>query len=86
MPIGKKPDVLTPIIADYRARAAAAGKPVPEIITFSPLNTEDLAEAEATINAFAEAGVDRIVWISRYENAADCRQQLEKVQPLLASQ
>jgi len=86
MPIGKKPDVLAPIVADYRARAAAAGKPVPEIITFSPLNTEDLAEAEATINAFAEAGVDRIVWICRYENATDCQRQLEKVQPLLASE
>ena len=86
MPIGKKPDVLAPIVADYRAQAAESGKPVPEIITFAPLNSDDLAEAEETINAFAEAGVDRIVWICRYEDATDCRQQLEKMQPLLASE
>ncbi len=83
MPIGKKPEELAPIIADYRARAADAGKPEPEVTTFAQLNTDDLAEAEATIDAFAGAGVNRLIYACRYSNADDCRRELEKLQPLL---
>ncbi|MFK8049422.1 MAG: TIGR03619 family F420-dependent LLM class oxidoreductase [Halioglobus sp.] len=81
IPIGKKPAELAPLISDYRQRAADAGKARPEIVTFSKLDTEDSAAAEATINAFAEAGVDRLVWICPYEDADDCRAELDKMQP-----
>lgn len=85
IPIGKKPEQLTPLITDYRAQAAAAGKAEPEIVTFSPLNANDLAEAEATINAFSEAGVDRLIWVCRYESARHCRTELDKLQPLISA-
>jgi probable F420-dependent oxidoreductase len=84
IPIGKTPDELAPVISDYRERASAAGKADPEVVTFSQLNTDDLAAAEATINAFAGAGVDRLVWVCRYEDADHCRAELDKIQPLLA--
>lgn len=83
IPIGKKPDELAPLISDYRARAAAADRPEPEIVTFSQLNSDDLPEAEATVNAFAEAGVNRLVWVCRYRDANHCQAELEKLQPLL---
>ena len=44
----------------------------------------ELAEAQATIHAFAQAGVSRLVWVCRYENADHCRAELDKLQPLLA--
>jgi len=84
IPIGKKPDALKPLIADYRAQASAAGKPEPEIVTFSPLNSDDLGEAEATIHAFADAGVNRLIWVCRYQDADHCRGELDKIQPLLS--
>lgn len=84
LPIGKKPQDLAPIIADYRARAAEAGKAVPEVITFAPLNADDPDEAAATIHAFTEAGVDRLIWAFRYADAAHARGEMEKLQPLLA--
>ena len=46
--------------------------------------SDDLAEAQATIHAFAQAGVSRLVWTCRYENADHCRAELDKLQPLLA--
>ena len=84
IPIGKKPDELRPVIADYRERAAAAGKDRPEIVTFSRLNSDDLSEAGDTLAGFADAGVDRLVWICPYESADHCRSELDKLQPLLA--
>ena len=53
--------------------------------TFAQLNTDDLAEAEATIDAFAGAGVNRLIYACRYSNADDCRRELDKLQPLLAA-
>lgn len=82
IPIGKSPDELAPLISDYRARAAEAGKPEPEVITFSPLNCDDLPEAQATVNAFARSGVSRLVWICRYRDATDCQRKLDKLQAL----
>ena len=83
IPIGKEPTELAPLISDYRARAAAADKPEPEIVTFSQLDSDDLQAARARVNAFATAGVDRLIWMCRYDSADHCRAELEKIQPLL---
>ena len=85
IPIGKTPEALAPIISDYRTRASSAGKSDPEIVTFSKLNSNDLPEAAATIDAFAQAGVNRLVWVCRYEDADHCRKELDKIQPLLSA-
>jgi probable F420-dependent oxidoreductase len=84
LPIGKKPEDLAPIIAAYREQASEAGKAAPEVISFAPLNANDLNEAEAMVNAFAEAGVDRLIWACRYTDAAHARGEIEKLQPLLS--
>ncbi len=83
IPIGKKPDELAPITAELRDRAEAQGKAKPGVVTFSQLNTEDIAEAEATIQAFADAGVDRLVWINRYADSDDCHRAIDKLARLL---
>ena len=82
IPIGKKPAELAPLISDYRERAAQAGRPQPEVVTFTQLNTDDPGEAQATIEDFAGAGVDRLVWVNRYESAEHCLGELEKIQQL----
>ena len=33
--------------------------------------------------AAEEAGVDRLIWVCRYDSADHCRSELEKMQPLL---
>ena len=86
IPIGKKPDELQPLIAEYRQRAADEGKARPEVITFSQLNSDEPGEARDTLGAFAEAGVDRLVWICRYENARHCRAELDKMRVVFESQ
>jgi len=83
IPIGKEPPELAPLISDYRERAAAAGKPTPEVVTFSQVDSDNPQEAQARVNAFAEAGVDRLIWVCRYVSADHCRAELEKMQPLL---
>ena len=83
IPIGKKPEELGPLVADYRQRAEGEGKPVPQIVTFSQLDADDPAAAEATVDAFAAAGVDRLVWICRYTSADDCLEELDKLAALI---
>lgn len=84
IPIGKPPQELAPAIRDYRVRAAQAGKPEPEIVSFSQLPSDDLGAAEGAVHAFAEAGVDRLVWTCRYSDAEHCRRELGRMEPLLA--
>jgi probable F420-dependent oxidoreductase len=86
IPIGKKPEELKPAIAELRRQAAEAGKEEPEVVTFTQLDGDDTAAAEATLAAFADAGVNRLVWICRYDDAEHCQRELDKLQPLLASQ
>jgi probable F420-dependent oxidoreductase len=83
IPIGKKPEDLAPAVAQLRGQAEDANKAEPEIITFSQLNTVDLAEAQATVHAFAEAGVNRLVWVNRYADADHCQRDIDKLRPLL---
>ena len=86
IPIGKKPEELAPLVNDYRARAAAAGKAEPEVVTFSQLNVDDPGEAQATVAAFAEAGVSRLVWLCRYDSVDYCLRALDKLQAVIDQQ
>jgi probable F420-dependent oxidoreductase len=83
IPIGKKPDQLAPLIADYRQQAKSQGKADPEIVTFSQLDSDDLAAAAATLDAFEAAGVDRLVWVCRYTSADHCLGELDKLAALI---
>jgi probable F420-dependent oxidoreductase len=83
IPIGKKSDELAPLIADYRQRAESQGKATPEIVTFSQLDTDDLAAAEATLDAFEHAGVGLLVWVCRYTSADHCLGELDKLGDLI---
>ena len=83
IPIGKKPDELAPMISAYRERAKTAGKPAPQVVTFTQLDSDDPAAAEATIDAFERAGVDRLAWICRYTSADQFLEELDKLEDLL---
>ncbi len=83
IPIGKKPGDLEPLVADYRRRAEDAGKPAPQVVTFSELDADDPAAAEATVAAYDGAGVDRLVWVCRYTSADHCQGELDKLASLI---
>jgi probable F420-dependent oxidoreductase len=85
IPIGKKPDELAPLVSAYRERAETAGRSRPEIVTFSQLETDDLAAAEATVEAFEQAGVDCLVWVCRYSSADHYLTELDKLQGLVSA-
>jgi hypothetical protein len=61
MPIGGEPAHLAPSIAKLRARAADAGRPTPEVVAMTVLPLDDAGRTRERVDAFAEAGVTRIV-------------------------
>ena len=83
IPIGKKPAELKAAIVELGSLAEEAGKSRPEIATFATLNAEDAGEARATLAAYADAGVDRLVWVNRYSDGDDCRRAIDAVLPML---
>lgn len=70
MPTGADPEKLRPVISELREMAAAAGKPVPEVVALTSLPIDEPERAVERVNAAAEAGVTEIVHGWRYADAA----------------
>ena len=70
MPMATDPALLTPVIAELRARAAAAGRPSPEVVVLTGLPLDDPPAASARARGFAAAGATRLVHAPRYADAA----------------
>jgi probable F420-dependent oxidoreductase len=77
IPVGLDPTALAPLVADLRARAAAAGQPAPEVAVMTALPLEDTARARDLLAAYREAGATRVVHGARYADAAAFRATLE---------
>jgi probable F420-dependent oxidoreductase len=69
MPMANDPAQLATPIADLRARAAAAGKPAPEVVVLTTLPLDDPPAALARAHAFGAVGATRIVHAGRYLDA-----------------
>jgi probable F420-dependent oxidoreductase len=72
-PVGLGPDALAAPAADLRARAAAAGLPVPEVAVLTRLPLDDPGAARALVARFADAGATRVVHGARYADAGELR-------------
>ncbi len=76
IPVGVPPDVLGPLVADLRARAARAGAPAPEVAAMTTLPLDDPGAARAQIDAYANAGATRVIHGGRYPDAGAFRTML----------
>ncbi len=86
MPMASDPAALREPVADLRERAAAAGKPRPEVIAMGALDLGDRSAAADQIGAFSEAGVDALIQTGRYSDAATARGRIEALAALRESQ
>ena len=65
------PALLRAPIADLRARAAAAGKPPPEVAVLTDLPIRDPEATAARVRAFMDVGATRVAHGWRYADAAE---------------
>jgi probable F420-dependent oxidoreductase len=79
MPMMLSAAELKPHIDELHEKAAAAGKPVPEVVTFGGLPAQDPGRGEATIREFEAAGVTRFVLGGRYADGDEFGHMLERL-------
>jgi len=79
MPIGLDPDALRPLAADLRARAAATGRPAPEVAALTRLPLDDPGAARDLLARYAEAGATRVIHGERYADAAAFLAMLDRL-------
>ncbi len=77
LPMVRDPEQIAPAIEQLRKLAAAAGKPVPEVVALSAIPLGDPARAAAALARLAELGVTRLIQGTRYESADEFRVQAE---------
>jgi hypothetical protein len=77
MPIGLGAGLLAPAVAELRAMAERAGKPMPEVVMITSLPFDDPARAAAEARAYADAGATGLVHGWRYADAAAFRRVAE---------
>jgi hypothetical protein len=68
--MGTEPQAVRAPIAELRERAAAAGRPAPEVVQLTTLPLDDPPAAAALARAFADVGVTRLAHGWRYPDAA----------------
>jgi probable F420-dependent oxidoreductase len=82
MPMGPL-DRFEPVLADYRHRAEALGKPTPTIVAFTSLDPSDVARARDTLDQYQAAGVSQLVISQRYSDCDECLANIDGLQRLL---
>jgi probable F420-dependent oxidoreductase len=82
MPGGGDPEQLRPLIAQLRDMMAAAGKRSAEVVLLTRLPLDDPLRARARAQAFADAGVTRLVHGSRYADEAEFRRACDALAAL----
>lgn len=71
MPMGLKPDVLKPIVEDYKAQTKEAGKPDPEIIVMSGLPLKDPGRCREILESYQDAGATTVIHGQKYDEAIE---------------
>lgn len=85
MPMGLKPEILAPLVADYRTQAAAAGKAGPEVVVVSGLPLNDVQRCEDQMGAYRDAGVTTLIHGQRYEEARELLDSIDRLGVLIES-
>ena len=82
MPMGLKPDVLKPIVEDYKIQIQAAGKPDPEVIVMSGLPLNDTDRCRGILDSYRDAGATTVVHGQKYDRASELQGAIEKLELL----
>ena len=69
--MGLKPDVLKPIVEDYKAQTKKAGKPDPEIVVMSGLPLKDLDRCREILESYQDAGATTVIHGQKYDKAIE---------------
>ncbi len=77
MPMSAEPGTLREPIATLRERAVSEGKRRPEVIAMGALELGDPSRASDQVAEFSEVGVDGIIQVGRYPDAATARARIE---------
>ena len=77
LPMRLSPVQLKPFADQYRSQAKEASKPEPQIVAFTELPTDDVAQCQALREAYIEAGATTLVHSQRYEDAAELMASME---------
>jgi probable F420-dependent oxidoreductase len=75
-PMGGDAEKLAPAIAELRQRADSAGKPAPEVVLMTSLDTDSGRGAEQ-VGQLSEAGVTHLIQGFRYADASEFHRCLE---------
>ena len=78
IPMGRI-DKLKPQIEEYIQRAAEAGLPAPEVMTFFALDPKDEAKSADLLAEYEAVGITRVIVGQPYETAADWMPAIEMI-------
>ena len=79
IPIARDPEKLRPAIVELQDMAAAAQRPVPQVVVMTSLALSDPSKAAAQAHALAEAGATGVVHVWRYGDAAAFSKAVESL-------
>jgi probable F420-dependent oxidoreductase len=85
MPMGLAPEILAPLVKDYREQAASAGKPEPEIVVFSGLPLASVQQCEDQMAAYSDAGATTLIHGQRYEVGSELIESIGLLGELISS-
>ncbi len=84
LPMGLAPDALAAPMAEYRALCTAAGRPPGTVSVMRGLPLADPPAARALLQAYADAGVARVVCGVRYDTADEYAAQVDALAAIVS--
>ena len=84
IPMGMTPEKLEPAITDYRKTCEREGREARGITVMQGLPTADAKALEASVAAYRDLGVERLVCALRYDEATQFLAQAERLARVLA--
>ena len=75
--MGADPKQLAEPISRLHELARVANKPTPAVVLMTGFPVDDPARAAAQVHALAEVGVTHFIHGGRYQDASECRHNIE---------
>ena len=85
LPMARSPDKLAGDVTQYRTRCRELGRGEGSVTVMTGLPLDDTAEAAALLNAYSDAGADRLVCAIRYSSVPEYEDQLGALTAAIAA-
>jgi probable F420-dependent oxidoreductase len=79
MPMGLKPDVLKPLVEDYKNQSQKAGKDDPEVVVMCGLPLQDSGKCREILEAYKDAGATTVVHGQKYDEAIELQKAIRQL-------